>query len=937
MDYKETVFLPKTDFPMRAGLPKREPEILAKWADMDLFGKIRAASKGRRKFTLHDGPPYANGHLHMGHALNKILKDLINRSHQMLGKDAVYVPGWDCHGLPIEWKVEEEYRKKGKNKDEIPAVEFRRVCRDFAQEWIGTQVTEFKRLGVEGDFDHHYRTMNFAAEADIFREMSKFLMSGQLYRGSRPVLWSVPERTALADAEVEYYDHTSVTIFVKFPVVKATDPALDGTSIVIWTTTPWTMPGNLAIGAGAEVDYQVIKVTEVAEDSLAEVGARLAVAKALLQDMAEQCGIVGHEVEATLNGAAVAGTIAAHPLRADGFDHDVPVLLGDFVTVDQGTGFVHLAPGHGTDDYELGKKHGLEPLFTVGDDGRFYDHVPLFAGMQVLKDNGKIADMMAGKGALIGRGSLRHSYPHSWRSKAPLIFRNTPQWFISMESHGLRDKALKAIDDTRWIPKQGKNRIRSMIETRPDWCISRQRQWGVPLALFLNKNTGEVLKDETVNDRIAAAFEEEGGDAWFDGDPRRFLTNQYDPAEWDPVVDVIEVWFDSGSTHAFCLERREDLKWPADLYLEGSDQHRGWFHTSLLESCGTRGRAPYDAVLTHGFVLDEKGHKMSKSLGNVITPADIMKEYGADILRLWVVDSDYSVDLRIGKEILKRNADHYRRIRNTLRYILGNLAGFDPAERLDPADMPELDRWVLHRLAVLDGKVRQAIEDYDYHRYFTELHNFCAVDLSAFYFDIRKDALYCDHPSDIRRRAARTVLDELFNCLTAWLAPILCFTAEEAWLARPGKAEEAGSVHLRTFPDLPATWRDDALADKWQTIRLIRRAVTGALEIARGDKVIGASLQASPVVHVTEAMAKTLQGLDLAELSITSGISVTTAPAPDDAYRLEDAADVAVVMAMAEGCKCERCWQVKPEVKPDTHPVCDRCADVLERSAAKVA
>ena len=931
MDYKSTVFLPKTDFPMRAGLPKREPELLEKWAQMDLFGKIRAASKGKPKFMLHDGPPYANGNLHMGHALNKILKDLINRSHQMLGKDAVYVPGWDCHGLPIEWKVEEQYRKKGKNKDEVPVIEFRKVCRDFAQEWIGTQVEEFKRLGVEGDFDQHYRTMNFAAEADIFREMSKFLMSGQLYRGSRPVLWSVVEKTALADAEVEYHDHTSTTIYAKFPVMKPTDTALQGADVVIWTTTPWTMPGNLAIGAGADFDYQVITVTEVGEKSLAQVGDRLVLATDLLEETLTHCRITGHEKEVTLKGESVAGTICAHPLAADGFDHEVPILLGDFVTTEQGTGFVHLAPGHGADDFELGRKHGIEPLFTVGDDGRFYDHVKLFAGMHVLKDNEAIADMMMERGTLIGRGKLHHSYPHSWRSKAPLIFRNTPQWFISMESHGLRDTALKAIDDTRWIPSQGKNRIRAMIENRPDWCISRQRQWGVPLALFLNKNTGEVLKDGLVNDRIAEAFENEGGDAWFDGDPRRFLTNAYDPAEWDPVVDVIEVWFDSGSTHAFCLERREDLKWPADLYLEGSDQHRGWFHTSLLESCGTRGRAPYDAVLTHGFVLDEKGHKMSKSLGNVITPANIMKEYGADILRLWVVNSDYSIDLRIGKEILKRNADHYRRIRNTLRFILGGLNGFDPAEKIEPADMPELEHWVLHRLASLDVSIRKAIEDYDYHRYFTELHDFCAIDLSAFYFDIRKDALYCDHPDDLRRRAVRTILDKLYDYLTAWLAPILCFTAEEAWLARPGSTEIAESVHLRTFPDVPSAWLNPALAEKWQIIRKVRRAVTGALEIARADKVIGASLQAAPVVHVTAEMATALEGLDLAELSITSAITISTDPAPADAYRHEEVADVAVVMQLAVGGKCERCWQFKPEVVDGTQAVCNRCNDVLRR------
>ncbi len=929
-DYKSTLFLPKTDFPMRAGLPRREPELLAQWERIGLERRLREQGMEREKFILHDGPPYANGHLHMGHALNKILKDVINRSQQMSGKDAIYVPGWDCHGLPIEWKIEEGYLEKGLDKDSVPVNEFRRQCREFARQWIEVQTREFKRLGVCGDWENPYTTMSNAAEAQIAREIGKFLMNGGLYAGARPVLWSVAEKTALADAEVEYHDHRSTTVHVRFPVITASRPELGGASVLIWTTTPWTLPGNRAIAYGTEFAYAVHEVTAVGEGSLAVVGERIVVAAELLAGVCAEAGITDTREIARMPGSALAGTVAAHPLRGQGYDFDVPLLAAPFVTLEQGTGLVHISPGAGADDFELGRAHGLAVTATVDDEGRFLDHMPLVAGMDVFRDNGRIAELIRDAGGLLATGHLVHSYPHSWRSGAPLIFRATPQWFISMETNDLRGKALVAIDSTRFVPAGGRNRLRSMIEQRPDWCVSRQRAWGVPIPVFVDKTTGEPLRDQAVIDRTAQIFEEEGSDAWYSSDPQRFLGPDHDAGRYEQVRDIVEVWFDSGSTHSFVLEARPELQWPASLYLEGSDQHRGWFHTSLLQSCGTRGRAPFDAVLTHGFVLDENGRKMSKSLGNVTAPADVVEESGADILRLWVVGSDYSEDLRIGPEIVKRQVDLYRRLRNTLRFLVGNLHGFSQHEVLAPAEMPELDRWVLHRLAELDQVVRDCVDRFDFHAMFTQLHRFCASDLSAYYFDIRKDALYCDAADSVRRRATRTVLDRVFDCLTAWLAPILCFTAEEAWQHRVRDPEN--SVHLRTFPEIPDNWFDAELARKWSRVREVRRVVTGALELERAERRIGASLQAHPVVHVTDDVLALFEGLDSAELFITSAADLVTAPAPDGAFRLADVGDVAVVHGLAAGGKCDRCWKVLPEVAAGSDPVCGRCAEVVLRA-----
>ena len=942
VDYKSTLFLPRSDFAMRANLPKREPETLARWQAMGLFARLREASAGLEKFILHDGPPYANGHLHMGHALNKILKDVINRSQQMLGKDAHYVPGWDCHGLPIEWKIEESYRAKGEDKDAVAPVEFRRECRDFAEHWIAVQTEEFKRLGVEGDWERPYTTMAYAAEAQIVREIGKFLINGGLYAGARPVLWSVVEKTALADAEVEYHDHTSTTIWVRFPVTRAARPELDGARVVIWTTTPWTIPGNRAVAYLTDEPYVVFEVDEPAEDSLAQRGERLVVAKPLLPQVLADLRIAGHRVLGELAGTALAGTLTAHPLRGQGYDFDVPLLAADFVTMDQGTGFVHIAPGHGADDFELGRRAGLEVPQTVDGDGRFMAHVPLFAGTLVYTDRGKPGDAnpavvraLDQAGALLAHGKLTHSYPHSWRSKAPLIFRNTPQWFISMATNELRAKALKAIEETRFVPRSGRARLYSMIEQRPDWCISRQRLWGVPLPLFVEKASGQALRDPQVVERIAQAFEAEGGDAWFTSDPQRFLGNDYDAEDYDQIKDVVEVWFDSGSTHAYVLEARPELQWPASLYLEGSDQHRGWFHTSLLESCGTRGRAPFDAVLTHGFVLDERARKMSKSLGNITSPHDVIAQSGADILRLWVVASDYSEDIRVGPDILRHQIDAYRRLRNTLRFLIGNLAGFDQSERLAEAEMPGLERWVLHRLTELDLLVRKGCADYDFHDIYQGLHNFCAVDLSAFYFDVRKDVLYCGRPDDLGRRACRSVLDRVFHCLTAWLAPILCFTAEEAWWASGRGPEE--SVHLRLFPEVPETWRDQALADKWAKVREVRRVVTGALEIERAEKRLGSSLQAHPVVYVEPAeLRAALDGVALADVAITSDLTLVAEGPPADAFTLPEVTGVGAVVALALGEKCQRCWKLLPEVGADAAVpgTCGRCADAVRHLGA---
>ncbi len=974
--YRETVFLPNTSFGMKAGLPQKEPELLKRWEDMGLYKRLRAESKGRPLFVLHDGPPYANGNIHIGHALNKILKDIITRSRQMMGFDSNYVPGWDCHGLPIEWKVEEGYRDKGRNKDEVPVNDFREECRKFAAHWIDVQREEFKRLGVVGDWQNPYLTMNFGSEALIAKELMKFAESGQLYRGSKPVMWSVVERTALAEAEIEYQDYTSDAIYVKFPAtIKGIGRFFNifGSSespahafVIIWTTTPWTIPGNRAISYSSKIKYGLYKVTEAPEGNWAKAGEHYILADNLAQDVMGAAKVASYD---RLGEFEPKGLVCAHPLagmdpsrlaarapqgegvgisphaevpgvsRASkhegGYGIEIPLIEGEHVTDDAGTGFVHTAPSHGADDYNVWVAHQKEledrGISThiptpVGPDGVMTKEAPGFEGRTVITDKGDKGDAneaviraLIDANALIGRSRLKHQYPHSWRSKKPIIFRNTPQWFISMSAKGLRDIALKAIDETEFFPPAGQNRLRAMIEQRPDWVISRQRAWGVPITVFVHADTGEILNNNNVNRRIVDSFSEHGADAWYaEGAKERYLGNDVsDSAKWEMVKDILDVWFDSGSTHAFCLEQRPDLKWPADVYLEGSDQHRGWFHSSLLESCGTSGRAPYEQVITHGFTMAEDGRKMSKSLNNQVFPQDVIKQSGADILRLWVASVDYADDQRIGPEILKNNVEAYRKLRNTMRYILGSLEGLKDWEKVYYKDMPELERYVLHKLREMDLIVHDAYTRYDFKRLYAALSHFMTTDLSAFYFDIRKDALYCDAWSGLRRRACRTVLDQLFHCLTTWLAPILSFTMEEVWLSR--FPAEGSSVHVMPFAKTPDDWNAPELAAKWENIRQARSVVTGALEIERQvKKTIGSALEAAPDVYVSDASIRdSLSGIDLAEICITSGAALKEGDGPAEAFRLDNVKGVSVVFKPAEGRKCARSWKITPDVGSD--------------------
>ncbi len=1072
-DWGKTLFLPKTDFPMRAGLPAMEPKMLERWQAIDVYSQLRAASTGRARFTLHDGPPYANGNIHIGHALNKILKDLVTRSQQMLGFDSNYVPGWDCHGLPIEWKIEEDYMAKGKAKpnlkDPVAMKAFRAECRAFAEHWLNVQREEFKRLGVEGDWKHPYSTMTFPAEAQIARELMKFAETGQLYRGSKPVMWSVVEKTALAEAEVEYQDYQSDQVWVKFPIksvdLRGHNPAGNGLSdfawteneleewikacsVVIWTTTPWTLPGNRAIAFNSKIKYRAYEVTAAESNKWAAKGQRYVVAETRWDELCERSGITDYYSPGLINPNWI--LTCSHPLRnagLPGYQFDVPLLDGDHVTDDTGTGFVHTAPGHGREDFDIWtastrflQQRGISPEipYTVDENGAYTKDAPGFEGERVITDKGEkgkaneaVIKALAAAGMMVARSRLKHQYPHSWRSKKPVIFRNTPQWFIHMDkavehlrkvghrdgvrprtsnvtdqpsatdvrgltpiashnakkpetlrevslqsiretgdgvrprtsnvtdqpsatdvrgltpiaSHNakkpetLREVSLQSIRETEWVPASGENRIRGMIEAKPDWVISRQRAWGVPITVFVKKGTNDYLVDPEVNQRIYDAMYAEGADAWFaDADGARFLKGPtkkapqgYNPADYEKINDVLDVWFDSGSTHTYVLEDAKHFPGLAGfrrivdggrdrvMYLEGSDQHRGWFHSSLIESSGTRGRAPFDVVLTHGFTMDEKGQKMSKSVGNVVAPQDVMKKYGADILRLWVAGSDYADDQRLGNNILDSFADAYRKTRNTMRWMLGTLAHYDPKQAARVEEMPELERLMLHRLAELDGVIRKAYAEYEYAKVVTALSQFMNTELSAFYFDIRKDALYCEAPSSNKRHAALTCVEHIFRCTTIWLAPILAFTADEAWLERyPHKKAGKGSVHLEVFPDIPATWRDDKLAEKWEKVRRVRSVVTGALEIERAAKRIGSSLEAAPLVYVSDkALAEAIEGVDLAEVCITSGIAWTVDDVPAGAFTIPEVKGVAVVPARATGTKCARSWRYTTDVGAD--------------------
>ncbi len=888
--------LPKTAFSMKANLPVREPEILEYWKKINLYKELRNSSKGKEKFVLHDGPPYANGNIHMGTALNKILKDIIVKFHQMDGKDSIYVPGWDCHGLPIEWKIEEQYKKNKKNKNDVPIVEFRKECRSFAEKWIEVHKVQFKRLGVVGDWENYYSTMSFDAEAQIVRELGKFLKEGSLYRGFKPVLWSTVEKTALADAEVEYQDHKSDTIYTSFSIKKSNLKDLVGSEIIIWTTTPWTIPANKALAYNEALDYIQLELNDDSDFK----NRKIIVAEALLQSVINDCKIKNYKKIKTFKGKELKETICNHPFLDLGYDYDIPMLEARFVTTEQGTGIVHCAPSHGPDDFNLCLNNGIKAIETVDGDGKYTKHVSLFEGIHIFKANPIVIEKLKEQKKLLSNGELMHSYPHSWRSKAPLIHRATPQWFISMESHKLRDKALKAINDTTFYPSKGKERLKSMIETRPDWCVSRQRVWGVPLPIFVNKKTKEILVDDKVNENIASIYEKEGSDCWFSDDPQRFLGNKYKAEDYEKLSDIVEVWFDSGSTHSFVLEKREDLKWPASMYLEGSDQHRGWFHSSLLESCGTRGRAPFENILSHGFVVDGKGLKMSKSLGNVIAPEDILKKYGADILRIWVASSNYSEDLRIDYSILDQHAESYRKIRNTFRYLLGNIKdNFEEVdfEKVDLNELPELEQFMLHKLFNLNINFKKYFKNYDFHNLYKELLNFCTVDLSAFYFDIRKDSLYCDSIDSKKRKSTILLLNIILNSLLKWFAPILSFTTEEIYrlLFKDNK-----SIHLEKFLNFPNSFLNEKLYQKWLELIKIRNICNISIEEKRANKEIGSSLEAELNIHLDKKLEEITKNIDFSELCITSKAQIS----------FKEKLETSAKTTKANGTKCSLCWKI---------------------------
>ena len=906
---KESLQLPKTAFSMKANLPNKEPDIIGKWEKNDLYKKLRKKAKGKEKFILHDGPPYANGHIHMGTALNKILKDMITRFHQMDGKDSIYVPGWDCHGLPIEWKIEEQYKKKKKNKDDIPIRDFRKECRDFASKWIDIHIKEFKRLGVVGDFENYYSTMSFKAEAQIVRELGKFLLDKSLYQGFKPVLWSTVEKTALADAEVEYQDHVSNTIYTAFKVKNTDKDFLKNSNIIIWTTTPWTIPANRALAYNSNIDYSLIEIDKT--DFFNEE--KIVIATNLINDFTSSCKIKKFKKLKDFKGEEFKNTTCNHPLLKLGFSHEVPMLSANFVNLEQGTGIVHCAPSHGPDDFNLCLQNNIPSKYTVDDSGRYTKEIPYFDNVHVFKADDEVIQKLKDEKTLLSSDKLQHSYPHSWRSKAPLIYRATPQWFISMEKQSLRKKAIQSINETIFYPTKGKERLLSMIEGRPDWCVSRQRVWGVPLPIFVNKKTKEPLRDKNVIERIAEVYEKEGSDCWFTDDPQRFLGKDYKSDDFDQLKDIVEVWFDSGSTHSFVLESREDLKWPADMYLEGSDQHRGWFHSSLLESCGTRGKAPFKSILSHGFVVDGKGMKMSKSAGNVISPEEILKNFGADILRVWVASSDYSEDLRIDKTILNQHAESYRKIRNTFRFILGNIQ--DNYKKVDFKDLnvkelPELERYILHKIFILDLNYKENLKNYNFHKLHKELLNFCSLDLSSFYFDIRKDVLYCDSIKSKKRKSCIIILNILLECLLKWFAPILVFTTEEIFNLIE-KSET--SIHEMQFPELKSEFQDNTLAEKWENLYKIKQEANVAIEQKRSIKEIGSSLEAEIEIHTNEQYYKLLENLDLTEYFITSKAKIVKNSVKKETV---------IKVKKTNGKKCPRCWKV-------LKTTCTRCAEFL--------
>ncbi len=926
MDYKSTLNLPQTDFPMKANLARREPEILEKWGDMRLYERLREQSKGRPLYILHDGPPYANGHIHLGTALNKILKDMIIKSRQMTGSDAVYVPGWDCHGLPIEHQVDKEL---GKRKQSLSQVEIRKLCRQYAERFIDIQRNEFKRLGVLGEWNNPYLTMSYDYEAGIARELGRFFREGGVIRSKKPIYWCTSCKTALAEAEVEYHDHTSPSIYVKFPLTPAGQgkfPELSGKKVfvLIWTTTPWTLPANLAIALHPDFTYVAVEVGE-------EVWI---LAKGLLENCMETFGISDYTIIRSFDASELKGLAARHPF----IDRDSVLVLGTHVTLEAGTGCVHTAPGHGREDYDMGLEYGLDIYSPVDDNGNFTSDVPFFAGQFVFDANKAINLKLRETGSLVLEKKITHSYPHCWRCKNPVIFRATEQWFISMEKNDLRKKALDWIDRVEWIPGWGRDRIYNMIANRPDWCISRQRSWGVPISVFKCRSCGSVLASEELFDRVVSLFKKEGADSWYEKDAEELLPpGAKCPGcggqDLEKEKDILDVWFDSGVSHAAVLEARPYMRSPADLYLEGSDQHRGWFHSSLLTAVGTRNIAPYKRVLTHGFVVDGQGYKMSKSLGNVIAPEEIIRQYGAEVLRLWVSAEDYRDDVRISPDILKRLSEAYRRIRNTCRFLLGNLKDFDPRKDSVPyAEMDELDRFALYQLQDFVRKVRQAYERFEFHRVYHALHNYCVVDLSSFYLDILKDRLYISTADGPARRSAQTAIYEILTALLKLMAPILSFTADEAWWYLPHKRE--ASVHMESFPEMDSATVDEALNRRWEKILALRSEVTRVLEGARQAKTIGHPLDAEVKLALPPEWAEDFAGQEdlLRSVFIVSQVSFTSPSEQVNGVAAIDIPGLVIEVAAAAAEKCERCWVRSRAVGqfPDHPTLCDRCHEVVK-------
>lgn len=923
-DIKASVRLPKTNFSMKANLPELDAKILKAWQEIGIYKEIVKKHTGKPKFILHDGPPYANGHIHIGHALNKILKDIIVKAHSIQGLATPFVLGWDCHGLPIEWKIEEKYKKLGQAKEEIEVNAFRQECKEFADKWIAIQKEEFKELGIFADFDNSYFTTQPQVEATILEGIFQVLKQGGLYQGKRPVLWSCVEKTALAEAEVEYHDKKAITAFVGFKVAKAPKELWQNALLAIWTTTPWTLPANQAVAYGESISYILLEITEVSADSLLKKGTKLIIAEDLLATVLEKIGVSSYTLLDKQQG--LPDFQLEHPLYSQGFKYIVPTLSANFVDTKTGTGLVHIAPAHGEDDFYLCKNNNIIPVEIISDAGLYISSVPLFAGQHIFKVAPLILEALSHEGTLLGTYEVTHSYPHSWRSKAPLIYRLTTQWFISLEHNNVRQKALKALENVDFYPKTGKNRLVAMLSNRPDWCISRQRSWGVPLSLFIHKETKTPLVDEELFNNIINAFAKEGSNAWFSGDNKRFLPAKYNKDDYLAISDVVDVWVDSGLSYNYVLQKRENMAFPADIYVEGSDQHRGWFQSSLIMSILLTGQAPYKKVMTHGFTMDESNQKMSKSLGNTTTPKQFSQQYGTDILRLWVASNDVAEDMKIGNNILKQQTEIYKKIRNTLRYLLANLSNYKTDVAYE--NLAEIDKYLLNKIYEIDQLFIKTFKDtLVLHQFFSRLFNFILADLSAFFFDVKKDTLYCDADNNPNFQGTLTVLNVLNEFMLKWLAPFIPFTMEEVYANRYNK--NLGELFLHDFIVADKAWFNTMLATKWKKIQEVRKVVTGALEVERVAGVIGSSLEADPIVYVNADYKEILDSVNFAEICITSSITVElidNMPKTEELFNLPEYSNIFVKFQKSSGQKCVRCWKFYEKLENN---LCERCNSVV--------